>query len=286
MADHLNRLGRKTAVITGAGSGLGRAMALELARDGWAIGIADIDADGARCTLDAIRESGGRGEVFSCDIRDADRVARMARHFFDAWGGVSLLINNAGIAIAGHVGEIELSEWNRIVDVNLLGLVNGCHAFVPLMKSAGGGRIINIASFAGIINLPEMAPYSMTKAGVISLSETLRTELARDRIGVTVACPTFFDTNLLENMTCTDEYQSEFARSAFSNSRVTSRDIARAIITGARKGRLYVMPTFTAKWTWAAKRVSPSAWYGLLAFGYRTGIAKPLIMWMSRHGLV
>jgi NAD(P)-dependent dehydrogenase (short-subunit alcohol dehydrogenase family) len=250
------------------------------------VGIADVNVPGAECTLELVEKAGGKGEVYRCDVREADRVGEMAAYFFEEWGGVSLLVNNAGIAVAGFVGDAEIAEWRRIVDVNLMGCVNGCHAFIPRMKERGGGHIVNIASSAGIMNLPEMAPYNMTKAGVISLSETLRTELACDRIGVTVACPTFFDTNLLDTMTCTNEFQSDLARSAFSNARATPDDIAAAVIRGARRGKLYVMPQFSARWTALVKRLSPAGLYALVAFGYRIGIARPIIMWMSRRGLV
>lgn len=286
MRDHLDRLGRKTAVITGAGSGLGRALALNLAKEGWTLGIADIDQSGAGQTLDMVMQLGGSGEVYLCDIRDTEQFQSMADHFFDEWGGVSLLVNNAGIAVAGHVGDAQIAEWQRIIDVNILGTVNGCHTFIPLMKKQGAGHIVNVASAAGILNLPEMSQYNVTKAGVISLSESLRTELACDHICVTVACPTFFDTDLLKGFTCTQEFQSEFARSAFGNARMTPHDIASSIIKGARKGRLYVMPQFSAKWTCVVKRLSPSLWCNFISFGYRLGIARPLMMWLSRHGLV
>ena len=282
--DRLQRLPQKTAVITGGGSGLGRALALNLAADGWRLGLADVDVPGAECTLEMVEKAGGSGEVLACDIRQAEQVAAMAEHFFDAFGGVSLLVNNAGIAVAGFVGDAEISEWRRIVDVNVMGTVNCCHAFIPPMKKRGSGYIVNVASAAGISNLPEMAPYNMTKAAVISLSETLRTELASDGIGVTVACPSFFDTHLVDDMSCTNEFQAEFAHSAFSNAKVTPDDVAGAIIAGARKGRLYVLPQFAAKWTSAVKRLSPSGWYGLLAFGYRLGIARPIVMWLAKHG--
>lgn len=172
------------------------------------------------------------------------------------------------------------------MDINVLGTVHGCEAFIPRMKLQGGGWIINVASSAGIVGLPEMAPYNVTKAAVISLSETLRAELCPDRIGVTVACPTFFNTNLLATMSCTDEFQHEFAHSAFSNAKLTPDDIARAVIKGARKGKLYVFPQFAGKWTWVTKRLSPSAHHGTLALGNRYGVARSVIMWMSRRGSV
>jgi NAD(P)-dependent dehydrogenase (short-subunit alcohol dehydrogenase family) len=283
--DRLESLGRRTAVITGAASGLGRALALELARDGWTIGIVDVNEPGAEQTLRLVEEAGGAGEAYPCDVRDSDRVVAMADHFFGQWGTVSLLINNAGIAAVGFVGEIDIAEWRRSVDVNVMGTVNGCHAFVPRMKAHGGGHIVNIASSAGIVGLPEMAPYNMTKAAVISLSETLRAELALSGIGVTVACPTFFDTNLLDTMTCTDPFQTEFAHSAFENSKATPDDIARGIIAAARRGKLYVMPQSAARWTWATKRLSPAVHHGALAWIYRAGIGRSLLLWMARRGL-
>lgn len=285
MRDRLDELGAKTAVITGAASGLGRALALELAREGWKVGVADVNVEGAERTLALVEQAAGSGEVYRCDVRDAEQFAAMAEHFFEKWGRVSLLVNNAGIAVAGFVGEIEIGEWRRIVDINLTGTVNGCHAFIGPMKRSGGGYIVNIASSAGIVGLPEMAPYNMTKAGVISLSETLRAELAASNIGVTVACPTFFDTNLLDTMTCTDEFQSEFAHSAFSNSKVTPAFVAERTIAGARKGRLYVMPQFSARWTWLTKRLSPAFHHWTLAVMYRLGIGRPIVMWMSKRGL-
>ena len=282
--DRLDSLPGKSAVITGAGSGLGRALALNLARDGWKIGIADINMTGAQATLEMVEAAGGSGEAWACDICDEAQVAAMAEHFFESFGGVSLLINNAGIAVAGFVGDAEIAEWRRIVDINVMGTVHCCHAFVPPMKARGAGWIVNVASAAGINNLPEMAPYNVTKAAVISLSETLRTELTCDDIGVTVACPSFFNTHLVDDMSCTNEFQSEFAQAAFSNAKITPEGVAEAILAGARKGRLYVMPQFAAKWTSAVKRLSPSGWYGVLSLGYRLGIARPIVMWLARHG--
>lgn len=280
------KLDGKRAVITGAASGLGRSLATVLAAEGWKIGIVDINDAGSEETLGMVERAGGTGEVYRCDVRDADQVMAMADHFFEAWGEVSLLINNAGIAAAGLVGDIEVSEWRRSVDVNLLGVVNGCHAFIPRMKSVGHGYIVNVASAAGFVNLPEMGPYNVTKAAIISLSETLRTELSPYGIGVTVACPTFFNTNLLATMSCTDGFQDEFAHCAFSNSKVTSEDIARNILRRARRGRLYALPQFSAKWNWATKRYSPNTFYSVISLMNRHGVGRPFLMWMARHGMV
>ena len=286
MRGHLDKLGARTAVITGAGSGLGRAIALELAGRGWSVGVSDIDGE---CSLEAlalVEDAGGTGCAFTCDVRSPGEVLEMAGHFKRAFGTVGLLVNNAGVAGGGLVGDIPVDDWHRIVDTNLWGVIHGCHAFVPVMKAQGRGHILNVASFAGIMCLPEMAPYNVAKAGVISLSETLRSELAAHHIGVTVACPTFFNTNLMASMSCTEEFQAEFARSAFENAKLTTDEVARAILGGADRNRLYVFPQPSARFAWASKRLSPSAHHGLMALLCRLGVGHSVMMRISRRGLL
>ena len=197
----------KSAVITGAASGIGRALAVAWARRGWKIGIADIDVEGAERTLGMVEQVGGMGDIFKCDVSNLDDVQAMADHFFAAWGKVDILVNNAGIAVMGFVGEVPLKEWQRVMDINLWGVIYGCHAFVPRMREQGGGNIVNLASSAGVVSMSEMGPYNTTKASVISLSETLRTELASDGIGVTVVCPMFIDTDILKTASYTTEWE-------------------------------------------------------------------------------
>lgn len=286
MRRRLDRFDPRNAVITGAGSGLGRAMAIRLARQGWKVGAADIDEARAAETIRLVREAGGSGEACRCDVRAGAGVDAMARRFFDDWGRVTLLVNNAGVAVAGIMGEITEADWKKAIDTNLWGAVNGCGAFVPLMKSTGGGHIINVASAAGYVCLPEMAPYNTTKAAVIALSETLRSELAPSGIGVTVACPTFFNTRLLENMTYTDEFQIEFASSAFSNAKMSADEVARRILEAAGKNRLYAFPQPSAKWTRVTKGHMPRLHFAVLSIVSRFGLSRPLARAMARRGLV
>jgi NAD(P)-dependent dehydrogenase (short-subunit alcohol dehydrogenase family) len=168
----------RSAVITGAASGIGRELSLVYARRGWRIGLVDINMDEAAKTLEIVEEAGGSGETFKCNVREFDQVQAMADHFLDGWGKVGLLVNNAGVAAAGPVGDMPLQEWRRVMETNFWGVVYGCHTFVPRMKEQGAGHILNIGSIAGIAPIPEMPSYNTAKAGVISLSETLRIELA------------------------------------------------------------------------------------------------------------
>lgn len=280
------KLDRKRAVITGAASGLGRELALALAAEGWTIGIGDRNVDGAKDTLAMVERAGGSGDTFLLDTCDPQQVKEMAGYFWDKWDGIDLLVNNAGIVAAGFVGEIPLEEWRRAVDTNFLGMLYGCHEFIPRMKARGGGYIVNVASLAGIASLQEMAPYNTTKAAIISLSETLRGELAPHNIGVTVACPSFFKTNLLDDATFTDEWEPDFAHACFDNARMDSSQIAERIIKGIKRRKLYVVPQPQAKLIWLMKRFTPTLFHVNMAVANKAGLAKPLVMWMARHGLI
>ncbi|MCD6571309.1 MAG: SDR family NAD(P)-dependent oxidoreductase [Deltaproteobacteria bacterium] len=277
--------GRKNAVITGAGSGLGRALAIALARRGWKILAADIDKPEADVTLEMVKQAGGLGEAMHCDVTKIADVQKMADYCFDQWGGVDLLVNNAGVAAGGLTGDIPVEDWHWIVNVNFWGMVYGCHALIPKMKAAGGGYIVNVASAAGFTSLPEMASYNATKAAIISLSETLKSELAPYNIGITVVCPTFFNTNILQDMRCTNDFQRRFAKAAFENAWITSEKIAKMIIKAIEKNRLYVIPQLSGKLIWIIKRISPSLFYSFMALLMRVGIARKLLLLMARLGM-
>ena len=187
----MQKLDGKNVVITGAASGLGRSLAMVLARKGCRIGIADINIAGAEETLKIVKDSGGSGEIFKVDVSQAEEVEVMAAHFFETWGGVDLLVNNAGVAVVGFVGDIPLENWRWIFGINFWGMQYGCHFFIPRMKEQGHGYILNVASAAGLLSGAEMSPYNTSKAAIVSLSETLKEELAPNNIGVTVLCPCF-----------------------------------------------------------------------------------------------
>jgi NAD(P)-dependent dehydrogenase (short-subunit alcohol dehydrogenase family) len=276
----------KKVVITGAASGLGRSLALALARKGCRIGIADVDTAGAEETLDIVVRNGGSGEVYKLDARVAAEVGAMAEHFFASWGGVDLLVNNAGVGMGGFTGEIPLEDWEWLISLNFWGMVYGCHFFIPRMKAQGGGHILNVASAMGITCMGEMAPYNTSKAAIISLSETLYSELASDNIGVTALCPMFFNTNLMEHSRFGTETERDIAYAAFNYSRMTSDEVAEAAIKAVGKGKLYCVPMLSGKLHWMIKRISPQLYYGSLAFFSRHGWLNPLELWMARKGLV
>ena len=276
----------RSVVITGAASGFGRAMALVWAEKGWRIGIADIDMKGAGETLEMVEKAGGNGEVFNCNVRRPEDVQAMADHFFESWGEVEVVVNNAGVVNVGYMGDIRIEDWERMLETCLMGVIYGCHSFIPRMKEQGGGHVVNTASLAGIASLPEMGPYNIAKAGTISLSETLHTELAPYGIGVTVVCPSFFNTNLLNDMTCTDEWERDFAQTTFECARMTADHIARIVVRAVERNRLYVLPQHSAKLLWLTKRMSPETLYRFLRVLFKTDSGKTIFMWMARHGMM
>ncbi|HOO46468.1 MAG TPA: SDR family NAD(P)-dependent oxidoreductase [Deltaproteobacteria bacterium] len=274
----------KTAVITGAASGIGRALAIELAKEGCTILLADINEAGLMETAELVMRSGGIGEIFLCDVSKLDDVMKMAEHCFEEWGRVDILINNAGVASIGFMGDIPMKDWEWIVSINFWGVVYGCHAFVPRMKRHGSGYIVNVASAAGILSSAEMSPYNATKAAVIAISETLRSELAPYDIGVTVICPTFIKTNLLERMRFTDEFQRKCSMTGMDNARWTPEKIAGLVIDAVRKEKMYVIPQAAARIFWLSKRISPSGFFGFLAFLMRMGWGRNLMFQLARLG--
>lgn len=274
------------AVITGAGSGFGRALAIALAKRRWKILIADINRAGMEETLTMVRKAGGEGEVFECDVSKQENVQHMADYSFSTWKRVDLLINNAGVVSCGFVGSIPLEDWRWCVDINFWGMLYGCHSFIPGMKAQGGGHIINVASSAGIFSLMEMSPYNVSKAAVISLSETMRTELAPHKIGVTVACPMFFNTNLLDNMRYNDPWQHELAHSAFKHSRMNAEKVAEKTLRAYEKNSLYVIPQFTGKYYWILKRISPGIFYGVISYAMKKGYGEKMIFFLTRMGMM
>jgi NAD(P)-dependent dehydrogenase (short-subunit alcohol dehydrogenase family) len=252
------RTQKADAVVTGAGSGIGRAFALELARRGGRVVCADIDLTTAKETVVRIEEGGGDAIAVACDVGIEDEVQSLG---FDAetWLGrpPSLVINNAGIGAGGRpVGQSTLEDWRRTLDVNLWGVIHGCHVFVPAMREAGAGGIINVASAAGFTAAPGMAAYNVSKAGVVSLSETLAAELSGTGVAVTVLCPTFVRTNIFDGELI-DPAAALLTRRIGNLVGFSPERVSRTTLDAHDRGRLYVVPQPDAQLLWRTKRLLP-----------------------------
>jgi NAD(P)-dependent dehydrogenase (short-subunit alcohol dehydrogenase family) len=252
------------AVVTGAGSGLGRAFCLELAARRARILAVDIDLASAEETARLVQGAGGTAVARRADVADFAQVEALAGAVEEAFGGADLVINNAGVAVGGAVGQVPLDEWRWIVGINLWGVIYGCHVFVPRFKTRGSGHIINVASAAGLVSLPDMGPYNVTKSGVVALSETLHVELAGTGVGVTVLCPTFFKTNIARAAhTYADVETSEVER-MMDRAKLQAPDVARYALATADRGELFAVPHADGRWTWRTKRLAPELFQGKL----------------------
>ncbi|HWU33101.1 MAG TPA: SDR family NAD(P)-dependent oxidoreductase, partial [Marmoricola sp.] len=231
------------AVVTGAGSGIGREFAIELGRRGSDVICADINEAGAAETVKLIEAAGGRALAITCDVSSRADVESLLKAA-TSWLGQTptLLINNAGIGAGGRsVGATPLDDWERTLGINLWGVIYGCHFFLPAMKMAGRGGVINVASAAGFAAGPRMAAYNVSKAGVMSLSETLAAELSGTGVRVTVLCPTFVRTNIFGGDLIEEGAAASAARVA-SFVGMSPTKVARMTLDAHDKGRLYVVP--------------------------------------------
>ena len=246
------------AVVTGAGSGIGRAFACEIAKRGGRVVCADIDDVSAKETADMI---GARALSLVCDVSDGEAVAALADAAEDWFGrSVDIVVNNAGIGAGGVVvGEMSMDLWRRTIDVNLCGVVHGCHVFAPRMRAAGRGGIVNVASAASFAAAPRMAAYNVSKAGVLALSETLAAELSGTGVAVTVLCPTFVKTNIV-NPDTIDDAAAALATAAMKWVGVSPESVARAALDALDRGQLHVVPQLDAKLIWQTKRLVPATY--------------------------
>lgn len=258
------------AVVTGAGSGIGRSFAHEIARRGGAVLCVDINPARAEETAESLRSLGTHAVAYACDVGDAGQMAKLAAQA-DALLGrpVTLVVNNAGVGLGGLVGEVSLEDWRWCINVNLWGVIHGCHFFAPKLKALGYGGIINVASAAGFAAAPEMSAYNVTKAGVMSLSETLAAELTGTGVKVTVLCPTVVPTNIVNESRLPERYE-EFAKSAMTKFAFTDSDtVARKTLDALDKGQLYMLPQLDGRIAWLLKRMAPALYARGIGEAYR-----------------
>jgi NAD(P)-dependent dehydrogenase (short-subunit alcohol dehydrogenase family) len=241
-------------VITGAGSGFGRALAMSLASRGAHLVLSDLDLSAVRETVRAAVASGaGSAQALACDVTRVGDVVALAGA---CEGPIDLVVNNAGVSSCGLVGELAIEDWRWTLETDLLGVVHGCHAFVPRLRAQGHGHILNVASAAGIVSLPTLGAYNVAKAGVIALSETLAAELHGTRVGVTVLCPTFFRSNIVRNGRFAVTANREHAQRLVDRGK-SPEMVVRAALEAIDKKRLYCVPMGDGRWLWRLKRLAP-----------------------------
>ncbi len=266
----VRRLEGRTALVTGAASGIGRASALACARRGADLALCDVNEAGLAETEQAARALGRRVWTRRVDVSDAHAMRGFADDVHQEVEAVDLLVNNAGVAVGARFLDTPLEDWDWLVRINLMGVVHGCHFFVPAMIRRGrGGHVVNVASAAGLVAASPLAAYSSTKFAVVGLSEALREELAPHGIGVTAVCPGIIDTPITRAVRLRGEAARPerrermialYERRAYSPERV-----AENLLRAVQRNR-------------SVAPISPEAW--VMHYGKR--FAPRLLRWLNR----
>ena len=256
---------KNSITITGAGSGFGAALARRYAAQGWSVAVTDIDEQRARQTLLEIDKFGGDSFFMLLDITRSDHWQQLHDKVLKRWGGLEVLVNNAGVAAAGNVENTSMDDWQWILDIDLMGVVRGCHQFAGLMKQQKCGHIINISSFAGLAGLPNITAYGVAKAGVLALSEALRAEMYPHGVGVTVACPAFVKTGLLDTFRSNKPETRAKVTNWMETSGVSAEQVAEEIAMAVRKNKFLLLTHAQTRTAWRLKRWLPERYFKMLA---------------------
>ncbi len=245
----------KVAIVTGAGSGIGAAVAQALANAGALVICSDIQRARADETAARITGSGGRALALATDVTDAAQVAALVHDTVREHGHLDVMVNNAGITIAGEARDIDLTHWRRVLDVNLMGVVYGCDAAYKKMVAQGNGYIVNIASLAGLIPFPSNVPYATTKHAVVGLSLSLRAEGEAFGVKVSAVCPGFIQTRILTESEFVKTDRERALRS-LPFTPVSPERAASEILTGMARNQAIISFPGYARWIWRLHRLS------------------------------
>jgi NAD(P)-dependent dehydrogenase (short-subunit alcohol dehydrogenase family) len=258
--DTSNLTGR-TVLVTGAGSGIGRSTALLAARRGADLVVCDLNEAGLAETEAQARSLGREVLARRVDVADRDQMTEFSTAVGESVGAVDLLVNNAGVGLGAEFLDTELSDWDWIVSINLMGVVHGCKLFVPPMVERGGGHVVNISSVAGYMASPPLAAYSATKFAVLGLSEALREELHPHGIGVTAICPGLINTPITTTSrmrgASADPARRERVRAMYERRNYGPDRVARNILKAVQRGRVVAPVSPEAWFSYGLKRLSP-----------------------------
>ena len=244
-------------LVTGGASGLGAALVKRFAERGDRVLSADLSgAHVARTTSPPDNSVVQR----ALDVTSDDDW-RTARAWVEQeWGGLDVLVNNAGVAGGGRLELCSIDDWRWIIEVNLLGVVRGTQTFAPMMKQQGSGRVVNTASLAGLVHPPGMGSYNAVKAAVVAFSETMSHELAPYGVGCTAVCPSYFRTNLMDSMRGADNDLAAHIARLVEKSPITADDIAVTVLDGIDRGLDIVVPDEPARAAYALKLADREAY--------------------------
>ncbi|QKT08489.1 SDR family NAD(P)-dependent oxidoreductase [Gordonia sp. X0973] len=250
----------KTAVITGAGSGIGRSLATNLAERGMAIAISDVDEAGLAETVEMCKKLGARALGYRLDVADRDAVYAHAEQVRDDFGPANVLVNNAGVALSATIEEMSWEDFHWLMDIDFWGVAHGTKAFLPQLIDSGDAHIANVSSVFGLMGIPSQSAYNSAKFAVRGFTEALRQEmiLSGHKVGVTCVHPGGIKTNIAANARGTGKTPEEIAKAAkgFDKIAMTTPDgAAKAIIRGIRHNKPRVLIGADARFFDAVPRV-------------------------------
>jgi NAD(P)-dependent dehydrogenase (short-subunit alcohol dehydrogenase family) len=259
----------KVAVITGAASGMGRSLSLQLAAEGARLAISDVDVTGLAETARRARLAGATVHEQRLDVANREAVTAYAATVVGEYGVVNLVINNAGIALSGDVEDMGFADVERVMDVDFWGVVNGTMAFLPHLIASGDGRLVNISSLFGLVAMPGQSAYNAAKFAVRGFTEALRQEMLISGHAVTVTCvhPGGIKTNIVNNSTAVGGRDVRALAELFDSklARTTSEKAADVILRGARKGKARVLIGTDAKALDVFQRLTGSGYQRVFA---------------------
>lgn len=260
----LRRLPPGHALVTGAASGLGRAIAERLVAAGWT--VARLDLGGPAWPP----PHAAGGPCLAIDVREAAAWRALHDRLRAEWPALDLLVNAAGVGAAGEVGTLPEDQWRRVVDTNLMGTALACETFVPWLRSGPRrGHLVNVASITGLVPFPTMAAYSASKAGVVALSNAIAAECPRHELCVTVVCPGFFRSGLLDTWHFASPRAERESRRRMAATFWTSDRVARRVLRAVACRRRWVVVGLQARWVWRLARLAPRITPGLIRIAYR-----------------
>ncbi len=258
----------KTAIITGAGSGIGQALGESLAQQGAITVLSDINQERINVVAEAINASGQKARGGVLDVRDFDAFKALVDKTVKDYGRLDYIFNNAGIGVGGEARDTTIEDWRNVLDINLYGVVNGVAAAYPIMAEQGFGHIINTASIEGLCPFPGTVSYVASKYGVVGLSHSLRVEGAALGVKVSAVCPGYVKTRIFEDAKVVRMDRDKVLSNLPPDwSGVTPQQCAKIILSGVRKNKGTIVVTPAAKILWGINRVSPPLFQWLMSKG-------------------
>lgn len=252
----MRHLSGKRALITGAASGIGREIALSLAREGVDVYLLDIDEAGLLSVVEEASQTGVMAIGSYCDLSESAQITVCLKKIISEWGGLDILVNNAGIACYGPTDEMTEQHWNQLLSVNLLAPIELTRQLLPILLTQNESHILNVGSLASLVAGSKLTAYNISKYGLLGLSESLLAEYGRSNLGVTALCPGFVSTEIYQKSPRIGSSRQVKTPPAWLTT--TPEKIAAKAIRAIQKNQPLVVVTPLAKFLWFCKRMTPS----------------------------